>query len=95
MTERRARSGEQFLHQAGLTQPGSRGRRRKHTEAEAVEVLLRVRADQRVGKIARETGLPNSWVSAVKAKRLFGDVRLADRFTPEQLEREIAQRRGG
>ena len=25
--ERRARSGEQFLHQAGITQPGARGRR--------------------------------------------------------------------
>jgi len=94
VAERRARSSEQFLHQSGLTQPGARGRRRKHTEAEVVEVLLRVRADQPTGKIARETGMPGSWVSQVKSRRLFANVRLADRFTPEQLEMEIAQRRG-
>lgn len=71
---------------------GERSPNAKLTEEQVVEVLLCHRAGMKRREIAAKTGLKPSAITNITLRRLWLHVRLADRFTAEQLEAEIKQR---
>jgi len=71
---------------------GELGPNAKLTEEQVVEVLLCHRAGMKRRKIIEKTGLKPSTITNITTRRSWLHVRLADRFTAEQLEAEIKQR---
>lgn len=65
----------------------------KMTEEQVVEVLLCHRAGIKPAGIGARTGVSRSQIYSITKRITWSHIRLADRFTPEQLEREIESRR--
>jgi hypothetical protein len=72
---------------------GSQPPHTKTSRDEVVRVLLDARAGYNYDEINARCGVPKNIIGAIVRRERFTNVRLADIFSPAQLEREIEERK--
>ena len=79
------------LYNMGVQRNG-RGAKPRFPDEVVVEVLLRTLAGHDPHRIANDLETPLGWTQAVAARRERVGVRLAERYSEEELAAEVAKR---